>query len=231
MTARAFVPGALLALIVLPLLVRNGLMIPAHVPLDPNEGWNAAHAMAAQLYPLPGSLMVNNYPPLSFWLVRALTALSGDAIVAGRVIAMAGFLLACAGIAAAVRRMGGTISGAGRYLKERNPEVKLVGVDPKGSRYQAEFQGGGGTAEVQPYLLEGVGQDFIPGTLALGLLHEVVAVEDKNAFAMARRLALEEGILAGGSAGAAVSAALRLAATWAHGALGFVAAGIWRWVG
>jgi len=97
---------ALLALIVLPLLLRNGLMIPAHVPLDPNEGWNAAHAMAAQLYPPPGSLMVNNYPPLSFTLVRAVAVLAGDAIVAGRAIAFAAFLLVCAGIAAAVRTMG-----------------------------------------------------------------------------------------------------------------------------
>ena len=112
---------------------------------------------------------------------------------------------------------GGTISGAGRYLKERNPDVKLVGVDPKGSRYQAEFTGSGATAETQPYLLEGVGQDFIPGTLALGLLHEVIEVEDRDAFAMARRMALEEGILAGGSAGAAVAAALRLASSWARG--------------
>ncbi|HLP40878.1 MAG TPA: cysteine synthase family protein, partial [Fibrobacteria bacterium] len=119
---------------------------------------------------------------------------------------------------------GGTISGAGRYLKERNPDLKLVGVDPKGSRYAAEFAGregmgnthgteadsdGGGKrgSPVHPYLLEGVGQDFIPGTLALGLLHAVEEVEDREAFAMARRMALEEGILAGGSAGAAVAAA------------------------
>jgi hypothetical protein len=102
----------LLALIVLPLLLRNGLAIPAHVPRDPNEGWNAAHAMAAQLYPLPGSLMINNYPPLSFPVVRAVASLTGDAIVAGRIIAFASFLLVCAGIAAAVRAMGGDRRGA-----------------------------------------------------------------------------------------------------------------------
>jgi hypothetical protein len=68
--------------------------------------------MAARLYPPPGSLMVNNYPPLSFYLVRAVTVLTGDAIVAGRAIAFASFLLVCAGIAAAVRRMGGNRRGA-----------------------------------------------------------------------------------------------------------------------
>ena len=91
----------------MPLLVRNGLIIPAHVPLDPNEGWNAAHALAARLYPSPDSLMINNYPPLSFYLVRAVTSLTGDAIVAGRIIAMASFLLVCVGIAAVARGMGG----------------------------------------------------------------------------------------------------------------------------
>jgi hypothetical protein len=87
-------------------------MIPAHVPLDPNEGWNAAHAMAAKLYPPPGSLMINNYPPLSFYLVRAITVLTGDAIVAGRAVAMVSFLLVCAGIAAAARQMGSDRRGA-----------------------------------------------------------------------------------------------------------------------
>jgi uncharacterized membrane protein required for colicin V production len=103
---------ALLMLIVTPLLLRNALAIPAHVPLDPNEGWNAAHALAAQLYPPSGSLMVNNYPPLSFYFVRAFAVLTGDAIVAGRAIAFASFLLVCAGIAATTRAMGGDRRGA-----------------------------------------------------------------------------------------------------------------------
>jgi hypothetical protein len=114
MTARAAILAVitLLALMVLPLLLRNGLAIPWHVPLDPNEGWNAAHALAARLYPPPGSLMVNNYPPLSFSVVRAVTLLTGDAIVAGRLIAFASFLLACAGIAAMLHRMGSDSRGA-----------------------------------------------------------------------------------------------------------------------
>ena len=109
MTARRVSLGAclVLALVALPLLLRNGLAIASHVPFDPNEGWNAAHAMAARLYPLPGSWMVNNYPPLSFYMVRAVAALTGDAVVAGRIIAFASFLLACAGIAAVARQMKG----------------------------------------------------------------------------------------------------------------------------
>jgi cystathionine beta-synthase len=110
---------------------------------------------------------------------------------------------------------GGTISGAGRFLKEKNPEVKLVGVDPVGSRYGGDFTGS--PTEPKPYHVEGVGQDFLPGTLSLDLLSEVISIDDAEAFGTARRLALEEGILAGGSAGAAVAAALRLAAGWARG--------------
>lgn len=110
---------------------------------------------------------------------------------------------------------GGTISGAGRYLKEKNPALKLVGIDPKGSRYQGDFTGV--PSEIRPYKMEGVGQNFLPGTLALGLIDEVVSIEDGDAFAAARRLALEEGILAGGSAGAALAGALRIAADWAAG--------------
>jgi cystathionine beta-synthase len=110
---------------------------------------------------------------------------------------------------------GGTLTGAGRYLKEMNPSLKLVGVDPKGSRYQAAFAGG--EAAPRPYLVEGIGQDFLPGTLDLKLLDHVLTVDDAEAFAMARRLALEEGLLAGGSSGAAVTAALRIAADWAAG--------------
>ena len=112
---------------------------------------------------------------------------------------------------------GGTLAGAGRYLRERNPGIKLVGVDPKGSRYQAAFSGAPGEAPARPYLLEGIGQDFLPGTLDLKMLDQVLTMDDAEAFAMARRLALAEGLLAGGSSGAAVTAALRIAADWAAG--------------
>jgi hypothetical protein len=100
---------AALALVGLALLARNMLAIPALVPLDPNEGWNAAHALAAMaghgLYPLPPALMVNNYPPLSFYLVGATARLGTDTIIAGRWIALAAFLATVAGIAAVLRQM------------------------------------------------------------------------------------------------------------------------------
>jgi len=100
---------ATLALVSLVLLARNILAIPAHVPLDPNEGWNAAHALAAMaghgLYPPPTALMVNNYPPLSFYLIGAIGRLGGDTIIAGRWVALAAFLATVAGIAAVLRQM------------------------------------------------------------------------------------------------------------------------------
>ena len=78
---------AVLALAAAALLARDIIAVPAHVPLDPNEGWNAYHALAAMagrgLYPPPGALMINNYPPLSFFLVGALGRITGDMIVAG----------------------------------------------------------------------------------------------------------------------------------------------------
>jgi hypothetical protein len=109
--AAAMVWCALLAmaLAVLALLARNILAIPVLAPLDPNEGWNAAHALAAMaghaLYPPPQSLMVNNYPPLSFYIVGALARLTGDAVVAGRILSLASFLAACGGIALVLRQM------------------------------------------------------------------------------------------------------------------------------
>ncbi|HKQ11465.1 MAG TPA: 6-pyruvoyl-tetrahydropterin synthase-related protein [Rhizomicrobium sp.] len=92
------------------LLARNILAIPVLAPLDPNEGWNAAHALSllanGHLYPPPGSLMVNNYPPLSFYLVAALAGLTGDAVVAGRILSLLSFLSVGAGIALVCRMMG-----------------------------------------------------------------------------------------------------------------------------
>ncbi len=101
---------------------------------------------------------------------------------------------------------GGTISGAGRYLKDQRPEVVVVGVDPEGSIYTAPSE-----EDVTTYLTEGVGEDFWPETFDRNIVDEWEMVTDAEAFAMTRRLVREEGILAGGSGGMAVEGALRAA--------------------
>ena len=101
---------------------------------------------------------------------------------------------------------GGTISGTGRYLKEASGNrVKVIGADPEGSVYS------GGTG--RPYLVEGVGEDIWPVTYDRGIADEVIAVSDADSFIMTRRLAREEALLVGGSAGLAVVAALKVAET------------------
>src|SRR6267154_3434383 len=100
---------------------------------------------------------------------------------------------------------GGTITGAGRYLKDASGgKVRVIGADPEGSVYS----GGSG----RPYLVEGVGEDFWPAAYDREVADEIVAVSDKDSFQMTRRLAREEGLLVGGSCGMAVVAALRVAA-------------------
>lgn len=103
---------------------------------------------------------------------------------------------------------GGTISGIGRYLKEQNPNIKVVGIDPIGSLYTHYFQ----TGELGPahgYKVEGVGEDFLPSTMDFGVVDDVVQVNDKESFLMTRRLVREEGMFCGGSSGLAVAGALK----------------------
>lgn len=117
MMRAAQVFGLLTLAVVLALLWRNAMAIGVLAPLDPNEGWNAAHALhwlsGGSLYPPHGGLMVNNYPPLSFYLVAGVTRLTGDAVMAGRIIAFASFLAVCGGIFAVARRLGADVLSAG----------------------------------------------------------------------------------------------------------------------
>jgi cystathionine beta-synthase len=97
---------------------------------------------------------------------------------------------------------GGTISGVGRYLKERNPAIEIIGADPEGSVYS----GGSG----RPYLVEGIGEDFWPTTYDPSVVDRIVAISDADSFGTARRVTREEGLLIGGSGGTAIAAALRI---------------------
>jgi cystathionine beta-synthase len=98
---------------------------------------------------------------------------------------------------------GGTISGAGRYLKEQNPEIEVVGADPEGSLYSG--------GPVHPYRVEGIGEDFWPDTLHKDVVDRYVRVSDRDSFVAARRLVAREGLFAGGSSGTAVYASLQVA--------------------
>jgi cystathionine beta-synthase len=97
---------------------------------------------------------------------------------------------------------GGTVTGAGRYLKEQNPQISIVGADPEGSIY---------TGDVHPYKTEGIGEDFWPATFDKTLVDRWIRVSDRDTFLTARRITREEGILAGVSSGTAMFAALEIA--------------------
>src|SRR3989449_7348592 len=99
---------------------------------------------------------------------------------------------------------GGTISGVGRYFKEHKPEVLIVGADPEGSVFTADE-----THTVHPYLVEGIGKDMWPKTIDLTVVDEWVRVGDRESFTYARRLARDEGLLVGGSAGTTAYAGVR----------------------
>jgi cystathionine beta-synthase len=101
---------------------------------------------------------------------------------------------------------GGTISGVGRVLKRHNPTVQVIGADPVGSIYSA-----GDQFTPKIYKVEGIGEDFLPSTMDISVVDRVEVVDDKESFLMSRRLTREEGILAGGSSGSALVAAMRVA--------------------
>ena len=105
---------------------------------------------------------------------------------------------------------GGTISGVGKYLKEKNPGVKVIGVDPIGSLYYEKVKTGK-VGRALTYVVEGIGEDFFPATMNLDILDDILQVTDEECFVVARRLVKMEGIFTGGSGGGCISAALKVA--------------------
>ena len=104
---------------------------------------------------------------------------------------------------------GGTISGVGKFLKEQNPDVKVIGVDTEGSIYTHKFYNTEGP--IHSYFVEGIGEDFMPETVDFSVIDEVITVKDKDAFTTTRELVLKDAIFSGSSSGAAVSGALTVA--------------------
>jgi cystathionine beta-synthase len=107
---------------------------------------------------------------------------------------------------------GGTISGTGRYLKEKNPNVRVVGADPYGSVFKT-YKETGRTHEATPYLVEGIGQEVVPPNVHMKYVDEIINVTDRESFELSRLLGRREGIFCGGSTGTNLAAALKVAGT------------------
>jgi cystathionine beta-synthase len=106
---------------------------------------------------------------------------------------------------------GGTITGTGKFLKEKNPNIKVIGIDPKGSALREYFYTKKVTPLLKTYKVEGIGQDYVPGTLDFTYIDEMIEADDRESFLMARRLTREEGLMVGGSAGTAVAGMMKIA--------------------
>ena len=170
-------------------------------PDDPRSYYSVAKRLVAET---PNAILANQYHnpqnPRSHYLTTGpeLWEQTGGRITD---------LVACMGT-------GGTISGTARYLKEKNQNIQIIGVDPVGSILMDTWKNNGqvpDNAKAAPYKVEGFGEDFLPSTLDLSLIDDVIQVSDQESFLWARRLAKEEGIFAGGSSGAALAAAVRYA--------------------
>src|SRR5580704_6834144 len=127
------------------------------------------------------------------------------------------FEVFCAGMGT-----GGTLSGTGKFLREKKPGIKIVGVDPVGSLYY-DFVKQGRITKPFSYKVEGIGEDFFPTSMNLKILDDVVRVDDKECFLMTRDLTRMEGLFVGGSGGAAVAGALKYARTMVERGEGTVA--------
>jgi cystathionine beta-synthase len=170
------------------------VVTPTEVPPNSPEHYvNVARRLSGEV---PGSYMPNQYANPGNPEAHYRT--TGPEIwdqTEGKVDA----LVACVGT-------GGTISGAGRYLKERNPNVRVIGVEPEGSIYHNKKYGT--DYPLHTYLVEGIGEDFVPTTYDQSVVDEIIQISDQETFRMALRLTREEGVFAGGSSGAAVAGAL-----------------------
>jgi cystathionine beta-synthase len=105
---------------------------------------------------------------------------------------------------------GGTISGTGRFLKEKNPSIRIVGADPYGSVFKT-YKETGKTHEATPYLVEGIGQEVVPANVHMKYVDEIINVTDRESFELSRQLGRQEGIFCGGSTGTNLAAALKVA--------------------
>lgn len=166
---------------------------------SPEYYWNTANRLSKEM---PNAIMLNQYdnpanPEVHFRTTGPEIWNDTDGTVTHFIAGMG---------------TGGTITGTGRYLKQQNRAIKVIGADPVGSAIKT-FKETGRLVEALPYLVEGVGQERIPQNLDVTIVDEVLNISDKESFTTARALVREEGIFCGGSSGMNVAAALRIAKT------------------
>lgn len=167
-------------------------------PEDPKSYYSVAKRLETEI---PNSIYVNQYHNPSNPKAHYLS--TGPEIYEqmGNEI---DYLVACIGT-------GGTLCGTGKFLREKNPNLQLIGVDPVGSVFYEYFKTGKMPKIITSYKVEGFGEDFMPSTIDFTMMNDVVQVTDQECFDTVRELAKTEGIFAGGSCGGAISAAIRYA--------------------